>query len=75
MFITHFEGMEALSLSVVVMAYTRLVHDIIVAIPKLKELFSKIPGPKIVKERTPWLVAGYTVDGVILLLVYFLYNN
>jgi hypothetical protein len=74
MFITRYEGMEALSISVVVMGYTRLVHDHLLAAPKVKEWIAKIPGPQMVRDRTPWVVAGYTVDGFALLLIYLIYK-
>ena len=73
MFITAYEGMEALAISVVLMGYTRLIHDIIIAIPLVKEFIKKIPGPPIVRERTPWALAGFTMDGLALLLVYLIY--
>lgn len=73
MFIMAYEGMEALAISVVVMGYTRLIHDMILGLPKVRELIKKIPGPQFVKDRTPWLVAGYTVDGFALFLIYLLY--
>ncbi len=72
MFITRYKGMEALSISVIIMAYTRLIHDLIIVIPNVKSLIAKIPGPQIVRDRTPWVLAGYTVDGFALLLIYII---